>query len=47
MTIDEDIDDLVLELSINIDGERISNYKNILAVLDNPFGFMQMIKYFK
>lgn len=36
VTIDEDMDDLVLELSINIDGESITNHKNILTVLDEP-----------
>lgn len=36
VTIDEDEYDLILKLSINIEGEVVSNYKDILVVLDNP-----------
>ncbi|MCB0749270.1 MAG: SNF2 helicase associated domain-containing protein, partial [Ignavibacteriae bacterium] len=47
ITIDEDVDDLTLQLSINIGEEQVSNHKNILVVLDNPLWIYVNDKIFK
>ena len=45
--IDETISDLVLKLSIKIDGERIPNPQNILVILDEPLWIFANDKIFK